>query len=280
MASNVDVSFEPDEANAVLCILEIQAGGLPIPESDWQTLFDSEGYIRLKEREASIGRSFEDDGFKSFITSPDLLARRNDLKQTLQTWQQINLDNVLSRTLAYLPVETSFRAKIYPVIKPKTNSFVFDLENNPAIFLYLDPDIQLDQLENTLVHELLHIGLAAAGSPDIHPHVSSKPEDREHWDESMQKFEADFREVEAFLIDVADGKLSGQPMLEAGFRFFGIQGPWYTIGWKMAVTIEREFDRDAVIEAFCDPHKLLVVYNQSAAPNQPLWNQRLIQLAR
>lgn len=86
----------------------------------------------------------------------------------------------------------------------------------------------------------------------------------------MQNFEDDFRDVEAFLLDVADGKLSGQSMLDTGFRFFGIQGPWYTTGWKMAVTLEREFGQDAVVEAFWDPRKLLAVYNQSIGLH-PSW---------
>lgn len=60
--------------------------------------------------------------------------------------------------LDYLPKEAYIRAKIYPVIKPRENSFVFDLKNEQAIFLYLDPTKSASKFENTLAHELHHIG--------------------------------------------------------------------------------------------------------------------------
>lgn len=314
MAFDDGITFHPDEANAVLSILDKRLDGSAILESDWQDLFRSEGYTRLKEREVSIHRPFEDQDFMTFIQTDDLLARRNALKETLHTSQRVDLKNLLSRTLAYLPAGTAIRGRIYPVIKPKTNSFVFDLDRNPAVFLYLDPVITLNQLENTLAHEFHHLGLgavqgalfesegwkalpdpiremlqwvgafgegiamlAAAGGPEIHPHTCSSSEDRARWDESMQNFAADFEQVEAFLLEVVDGNLTGQQLMDAGFRFFGIQGPWYTIGWQMAVTIEQKMGRDAVIEAFFDPRKLLRFYNLAAGRNQPQWNDRLCQ---
>lgn len=309
----MDIAFIPDEANSVLSILDKRAANLPIEEPDWQTLFASEGYIRLKAREASIGRPFNDDEFKAFVLTDDLLSRRESLAETLQIWQGVSLESVLSRTYAYLPAITPVRAKIYPVIKPKTNSFVFELESNPAIFLYLDPHKNQDQLENILAHELHHIGLgpiqakifqsedwkslpeamrqmlqwvgafgegiamlAAAGGPDVHPHACGDPEDRERWDQSMRNFEVDFHQMEAFLLQILDGTLYGQAMMEAGFAFFGIQGPWYTVGWQMAVTIERALGRGAVIEAFGDPRKMLAFYNHAAGPGQPKWDERLL----
>jgi hypothetical protein len=51
---------------------------------------------------------------------------------------------------------------VYPLIKPKTNSFVFRTSHGMAIFLYLDPAVTGPKFENTVVHELHHIGYAAA----------------------------------------------------------------------------------------------------------------------
>jgi len=33
----------------------------------------------------------------------------------------------------------SIRAKVFPVIEPQSNSFVFELRSDATIFLYLDP---------------------------------------------------------------------------------------------------------------------------------------------
>jgi hypothetical protein len=37
----------------------------------------------------------------------------------------------------------------------------------------------------------------------------------------------------------------------------------------MAVTIERRLGREMLIDAFCDPRKLLRTYNEAAAPTDP-----------
>jgi hypothetical protein len=60
------------------------------------------------------------------------------------------------------------------------------------------------------------------------------------------------------------GRLSEEQIRERGFAFFGIQGAWYTVGWKMAVTIERIYGRQKLIECFCDQRKLLPAYNRAA----------------
>lgn len=313
MNNLIDVTFNTAQAVAVLSILDQLAHGLPILEADWDSLFASAGYKLLKQREMSIERPFEEHEFKNFITTDELLARREALQATLHSWiKEIDLVATAQKALAYLPPNTPLQACIYPVIKPKTNSFVFDVENNPAIFLYLDPQVNSKQLENTLIHEMHHIGLgkaqlgikqseqwnalpenirtlfmwaglfgegiamlAAAGGPEIHPHLYSNAEDRQRWDRDLLNYEKDFREVETFLLDVASGTLTGNAMLEEGNRFFGIQGPWYTVGWKMATTIERKMGRPAVIEAFCDPRKLFDFYNRCADDGLPKWSERL-----
>lgn len=64
-----------DEAEAVLAILALRAeGGAPGAE-DWRRLFESEGYVRMKEREASIGVPITDERFEEYVMSVELLGR-------------------------------------------------------------------------------------------------------------------------------------------------------------------------------------------------------------
>jgi hypothetical protein len=209
--------------------------------------------------------------------------------------------------LAYLPKDAHITAKIYPVIKPRPNSFVFEVTTDPAIFLYLDPAVTREQFENTLAHELHHIGygsscstpaisaeiarlpqntqtliklisafgegfamLAAAGGPDIHPHAVSNPEDRARWDRDLANFNGDLKKVEQFFLDIGAGRLTDTQIQEKAGSFFGIQGPWYTVGWKMSVVIEKTFGRARLIECFCDQRKLLPTYNSAVA----IYNQK------
>jgi hypothetical protein len=34
--------------------------------------------------------------------------------------------------------------------------------------------------------------------------------------------------------------------------FFGVQRPWYTVGWQMAVVIEKTMGQDVLIASMCD----------------------------
>ncbi len=320
-AKGDDIRLVTDEADAVLAVLDRLRSGQPAGEDVWRAVFASEGYVRLKKRELSLKRPFEDDAFRAFAASPELLARADRLAETLERWKKADLKTAVGRARAYLPDGTAIKVKIYPVIKPRENSFVFELDRDPAIFLYLNPDMTAAQFINTVAHELHHIGqaaacggggrdgaadsrpapvrsvlewigsfgegvamVAAAGGPDVHPHAESPAADRERWDRDMASFEADFRKVEAFFLDVLDGRLKGEEAIrEAGMAFFGIQGPWYTVGWKMAVLIETTFGRKRVVAGLCDTAGLLAAYNEAAAARNskvgeswPLWPARML----
>lgn len=158
LSSVVDVRLVTDEAEAVLNILAKKRADRPITDADWQRVFQSEGYVRLKQRETAMKRSFEDADFKTYVLSDKLLGRKQALEETLDRWKRADTSGAARRALAYLPKEARIKAKIYPVIKPRDNSFVFDVETDPAIFLYLDPTVSREQFENTLAHELHHIG--------------------------------------------------------------------------------------------------------------------------
>lgn len=323
-SSRVEVSLVTDEADAVLAILAKRRASRALTEADWQRLFASEGYVRLKRREAAMQRPFTDEDFKTFVLGDKLSADAPALSETLKAWERASVTAAAARALAYLPKEARIRAKIYPVIKPRENSFVFEVETDPAIFLYLDPAKTKEQFENTLAHELHHIGygsscpnkqaadeiaklpqhtkyllnwigafgegfamLAAAGGPDIHPHEFSKPEDRARWDRDMANYNDDLRKVERFFLDLLNDKLSEDERMKTGFSFFGVQGPWYTVGWKMAVVIEKTYGRARLIECVCDQRKLLPTYNQAAAQynrtaREPLalWSPAIIESLR
>ena len=192
------------------------------------------------------------------------------------------------RVLPYLPEEAVIRAKVYLVIKPLTNSFVFEVSTDPAIFLYLDPEVTAAKFANTVAHELHHIGyssvkpgtsglenlspgarkalewmgafgegfamLAAAGSPDVHPHAVSPQTERARWDHDMENFGKDLKTLETFFLDVIEGRLKAEDEIsERAYSFFGIQGPWYTVGYEMAVVIERREGRAELIECMSEP---------------------------
>jgi hypothetical protein len=317
-AQRVQVRLIADEAEAVLVILDKQAASLPVADGDWQALFQSEGYRRLKKRELSMERPFEDADFKKFVLSPELLHRAADLRQTLAKWKLADMSRPAQLALAYLPAEAYIHANIYPVIKPRTNSFVFEVNTDPAIFLYLDPDISREKFENTVAHELHHIGygtacpakdraaliaqqpvsvqklaawlgafgegfavLAAAGGPDVHPHAVSKPEDRDRWDRDMADFNKNQQDLDGFFRKILNGTLTPEQADKQAFTYFGEQGPWYTVGWKMAVTIERAYGRKRLIEVMCNApastyNAAATRLSASGGESLPRWSEEII----
>ncbi len=129
--------------------------------------------------------------------------------------------------------------------------------------------------------------LAAAGGPDIHPHAVSSAEDRARWDKDVVNFNDDLKKVEKFFLDILDGKLTEDQIRSTGFSFFGTQGPWYTVGWKMSVVIEKTFGQGRLIECMCDQRELLSTYNKAAArynrkTDKPLalWSESVINRLR
>ncbi len=315
----LQLRVDTSEAAAVLAILAQPRERRPADSADWARLFASEPYLRLKAREASMHRAFSDSAFEAFVLSDSLSERAPALRRTLSAWESADVTDAAAKAFAYLPPEARIRATVYPVIKPQHNSFVFELETNPAMFLYLDESETADQFENTVAHELHHVGyasvsarydssiadlspnpraaaewvgafgegfamLAAAGGPDVDPHWESPPAERERWGRDVANVGRDLPLVERFLLDVATGKLATPADRQrAGQEFFGIQGPWYTVGWQMAVTIEKRFGRPKLIACMFDPRMLLVTYNQAAAeqnrgrgPILPLWSPELL----
>ena len=48
-------------------------------------------------------------------------------------------------------------------------------------------------------------------------------------------------------------------------EFFGAQGPWYTVGWTMAIAVERCVGRAALVAAMRRPWTVLGLYNRATA---------------
>ena len=214
------------------------------------------------------------------------------------------------------------KATIYPSIKPAENSFVFEVDTDPAIFLYLDTEKTKEDFENTVAHELHHIGfgtacplkeiaadtakqpdkvkmvrkwvsafgegfamLAAAGSPDVHPRATATQEQHERWDMDMGQFYQNRLELDNFFMKILKGELSGDKADAQAFTYFGYQGPWYTVGYRMDVVLEGAIGRQKLIQAMCDG-SVLAEYNESVKgitgprglpPGKPMWSPEIIK---
>lgn len=300
-AERIDLRLDASQAEATLAIVEAHAAGKAISEGDWKRLFATEPYRRLEKREASLQRPFTQQTFREFALSPDLAARAAELRRTLAAWKKADLNAAATRILPYLPAEARLRAHVYPVIKPRSNSFVFEITTDPAIFLYLDPQMGDAQFANTVAHELHHIGLgsvsqtyderiarlslaahqaanwmgafgeglavlAAAGSPDVHPLAAFPPDDRTRWDQDMKDFDQLLGQLDRFFLDIVEGGYAKPEVADhVAFTFFGYRGPWYTVGYRMGALVEKRLGRPALLEGMADPRRLLQRYNEAAA---------------
>ncbi|HET9251966.1 MAG TPA: DUF5700 domain-containing putative Zn-dependent protease, partial [Candidatus Eisenbacteria bacterium] len=302
-ARNPDITIVTDEADAALAILDRIRAGRAVRDEDWRRLRESEGYRRLRKREESMGRRFSDSTFAAFLHADSTRARTEALRRTVTAWKQADLASAGRRALAYLPAGVVIRARVYLTIKPWTNSFVFETKTDPAIFLYVDPKVSAAKFENTVAHELHHIGyagactasedttlapevrtarmwmgafgeglamLAAAGGPDVHPHAVSDSVERGQWARSRNRFPEDLRELERFFLDVLERRITDPDSVRSrAMEFFGQQGPWYTVGYTMAVAVERAGGKESLLEVLCDPPKLLEAYNRP-------WNRSML----
>lgn len=304
--ADVQVRIVADEAEAALAVLdERRAGGEVKPET-WERLWKSEGFTRLKKRQEAFGATEVEKGFRDYLMSSEALARLDALREAVTALKRLDATAPARRAAAYLPAGTRLRATVYPVVKKSDNTFVFDLQENPTVFLYVDPERSAADLENTMAHELHHVGmascadpadhekltpaqqralrylgafsegaatLAAAGGPDVHPHATSAPEAWIVWERDVAGFNADVRRLEGFFREVLAGSLSEEEERKRLFTFINTdevpQGAFYTVGWKMAAVVEKARGREALVKTLCDPRALLAAYDEAAA-SQPL----------
>lgn len=71
---------------------------------------------------------------------------------------------------------------------------------------------------------------------------------------------------------------------ERALAFFGEQGPRYTVGYRMALVIERRYGRETLVDCMTNPRLLLTTYNaaateldRSGTSSPRLWSVQLIE---
>jgi hypothetical protein len=295
----VQLTLDASEAEQALVILDKEQSHQGVTDADWQKLFATAPYQWLKLREAGMHREFTDEDFKKFLQTAETQARTAEWTQTLTGMERANMAAIGERVLAWLPEGAEIHTRVFPMIKPKTNSFVWrNAQGDPAIFIYMEKQTQA-QFETIVAHECHHIGLfsleaqhekifasasesvkqaaewmgafgegeavlAAAGSTDERPHWEDDALARARWDSDMMHFNQDLATLTQFFDDVLDGKLKGDAIQEKASTFYGYQGPWYTVGYEMAALVEKRFGRKVFTDCLLDPRLLLVRYNEVA----------------
>ena len=292
-----------DQADAALAIMERLAAGDAVTADHWSSLWQSEGYTRLLEREAAMGR---DEGFgeklEAWLSDPAIHGNVAAWRAAVERFRSFDANGPGNRAAAYLPDGVELEASFYPVIKHTTNTFVYDLDNDPAIFMTVDPDDSALFVESVLAHELHHVGyaqcpeqddlpslseeqrwvvrylgifgegiatLATAGGPLTHPHFYSTPDEWAVWERDVANVDDDHARIETFFLRVLDGRIPAAERTGTVFSFIASpdvpQGPAYTLGWKMAALIERTLGRERLVDAICDPREFLTLYNEASA---------------
>lgn len=310
------VSFILDQYEMALHIMESNTKSEK--EALLIELFRTTGYKWLKERELAMEQGFSDADFSEFIVSDILHQQAPAFRLALDKLQKLSLESLINQAKEYLPAHAMIDTFIVPLIKPKSNSFIYPVGEKVVVFLYLHPNVTASKLQNTLIHELHHIGLnsvykglstmiddisdhhvrelvqftqplgegyamlAAAGGPNIHPNDHDQ-ELKALWDQRMISFDEDFYALDQYYCNLLSGKYDQKEALERGMELFGIQGPWYTVGWKIAAVIEQICGKSRLIQCIANPTLLFSTYNQAVySYNQdlnislPIWSSELV----
>jgi hypothetical protein len=319
----VDVQLVTDEADSVVAVANRVAVGSALSSADLEHLAGTIGFRHLQERQARFGGALADSTMAAFVNELAASGRFAAYREALRRLEGVNVASAAKRASAYLPRGTTLRARLYFEIKPHANSFVFTGSDSlPSIFLSVQPENTPKQAMNTLAHELHHIGvasacreaaridtsrvtppvatlleflsafgegramLAAAGGPDVHPHAADPDSIRKRWDRDVLRAPADIAELSSFAEAVLDGRITTvDSVTNRGMSYFGVQGPWYTVGWLMSSTVERVQGRPALIASTCNPVDLLSTYNDAVARlgarrRLPSWPADLVRRLR
>lgn len=312
-----DVRIVSDEPRAAIDIIGRAAQHQPIDSTVWRRLFDSQGYRALVARDSAFGVPRNDEAFGAFLLSDSLSAIRELLRARVEAMAKLDVGGAARQALAYAPRNARIRATIFPVIKPASNSFVFGPDSAPQIFLFVNVNESAAHFRNRLTHELHHVALntacpedpdpslpepvhalvrnlggfgeglamlAAAGGPRVDANAESDSATRSRWNRDVAWFPENLTLLQRFIRDVVEGRITTRDSVRhLASTFYGVQGPWYTVGWRMAATIEEQLGRPTLIAAMCDPRRLMSEYNIAARrantaqrPTLPTWDDRLL----
>ena len=75
--------------------------------------------------------------------------------------------------------------------------------------------------------------------------------------------------------DILGGRLDAKHARAHAMEFFGVQGPWYTVGYRMAATVEKRYGRAALLRCMEDPRMLLATWNRVAGADRT-WSETLL----
>jgi hypothetical protein len=319
VAGTVRLRVFTTEANDALTIMALQDSARRVEL--WQEVMATEEYRRFTQRDSIFHRARSAASFYAWLTSDSVTARAPVLGQAFTEWSRADIAGAGRLSAAYLPPGTPVHASLYFVIKPQHNTFVYDVDKDPAIFVSVEPAMNRAQFENEVAHELHHIGyaaacrtsdtakaatamdtvaewmssfgegwamLAAAGGPNANPHWESDSVDRARWDTDYAHVGDGLQQLSEFFAAVLDRRLTSPDSIQAhAMRFFGIQGPWYTVGYLMVRTVEMTYGRRRLLSTLCDPVKLVLTYEEAArAANMrtdaklPRWPNSLVRVWR
>jgi hypothetical protein len=114
------------------------------------------------------------------------------------------------------------------------------------------------------------------------------PADRARWDQDMKYVGHELSQLDQFFRDILRGGFRDRQTIDhVAFTFFGYRGPWYLVGYKMAVTVEKQFGREELRKCMTDPRQLLIKYNEAATKlnetavdKLPLWSDEVIAVLK
>ncbi len=308
-----------DEVEILIEILKRKVNNKPINKEQWDELFNSIGFKMLARRETEMNEGIDKSEFKDFVMNKIASYRYISYKKSLEKLKSMNSGEIIKSTKNYLPDNTKLDTDIIPVIKPQKNSFIHKINDELVLFLYLEPDILKEKMENKLIHELHHIGfdyvyqnsdysylskqaqkviewtnafgegfamLAAAKGLENHPNKFDE-DLKSKWDKNMENYNKDFHKIQNFLLNILEGHFADdQKLYNRGFQLMtnnGGQGSWYTVGYQIAIIIEREAGHDVLIDCMKDLTKiyfqynnLVEIYNKKRNEDLPKWNDKIL----
>jgi hypothetical protein len=323
-SERVVLTLDSSEAEAVLAILDKRALHAEVTDADWQRLLTTTPYRRLKQYEASMPQRLTDKEFAKFVLTLDASREQlhQSLQQWQSLDFRSVAQRPLAYLPPQTTLRAELYPMIRP--DSGSAGFVFEpYSAAPAIFLTIAlKERTRAQVENTFAHEAHHLGLAgiqdayrkeisslpenarqaawwmgnfregiavlaAAGSPDVHPWAVYAEPTRLLWDHEAEHFAANLDELNQFFLDTVHGDLLNDAVAHQArvlSRYAGGPGPWYTVGYRMAVTIEREFGRTALVATYADPRLFVARYNAAAETenarnggNLPLFSAEILK---